>query len=354
MTPTSRLKPAHDEPGERGRSGQPEDPPQDRHAEVLPVIAHGTTVVGYMGGMTGRSTDPDDSGPGLAAAGPDSASGDPEISSSRTSISDQGAPDPSPVEPGGAGRAGRASPAGVPRPHRRVPGPSSPSTGQPGARAAAGLPGWLRSMRRRVRSGLEAAASDSAAAPEQAAVRARPPAAADGARADAAAARAQAAAQDDHVPRLLRITAAWAWRLILVAHPDLRRLPGLHGAAPGRAPADRRPAAHRAAPAAVGPAPAGRLPAAAGHLVHPAGRGHRHRGRRHAHRQPGQRRLPHARRRGQADRHPGAALPGRPAVPPARRPAAAAHQRRRAVHLPAQGRSSRAPSSPAGRSSWSS
>jgi predicted PurR-regulated permease PerM len=172
-----------------------------------------------MGGMTGRSTDPDDTGPGLAAAGPDSASGDPEISSSLTSISDQGAPDPNPVEPGGAGQGpAGASPAGVPPAASPGAGAVQPENGlSPVPVRPAGLPGWLRSMRRRVRSGLEAAASDSAVAPEQPAAAARPPSAADGARADAAAARAQAAAQDDHVPRLLRITAAWAWRLILVA-----------------------------------------------------------------------------------------------------------------------------------------
>jgi predicted PurR-regulated permease PerM len=86
----------------------------------------------------------------------------------------------------------------------------------------------LRSVARRVRSGLEAATSDSAVAPRPApAIPVRPPAAADGAQPapaqpapaePAADARTQAAAaQDDHVPRLLRITAAWAWRLILVA-----------------------------------------------------------------------------------------------------------------------------------------
>jgi len=81
----------------------------------------------------------------------------------------------------------------------------------------AGLPGLLRSVVRRVRSGLEAAASDSGAAPAPPAVRARPPAAADGVRPDGAQGPPPAAAPNDHVPRLLHVTAAWAWRLILVA-----------------------------------------------------------------------------------------------------------------------------------------
>jgi predicted PurR-regulated permease PerM len=171
-----------------------------------------------MGGMTGRSADPDDSGPGLTAAAPDCASGDPENMGSGTSIPDQGTADLSPVGPGGSGpRPDEASLAGAApggplgAEAVREPGPG------PVPRPASGLPGRMRSVARRVRSGLAAAASDSAAAPGQSDVRARPPADADGARLDAAAARAEAAAQDDHVPRLLRMTAAWAWRLILVA-----------------------------------------------------------------------------------------------------------------------------------------
>ncbi|MGH3404364.1 MAG: hypothetical protein ACRDRJ_17945, partial [Streptosporangiaceae bacterium] len=62
--------------------------------------------------MTGRSADPDDSGPGLAAAAADGVFGDPEITRSGTSISDQGTADPSPVGPGGSGpRPADAGPA---------------------------------------------------------------------------------------------------------------------------------------------------------------------------------------------------------------------------------------------------
>ncbi|HEX3493239.1 MAG TPA: AI-2E family transporter [Streptosporangiaceae bacterium] len=131
-----------------------------------------------------------------------------------------------------AGAAG-ASAAGTGAPGGEA-APAAPDVSQPGPSAApapvpaAGRPGLLRSVARRVRSGLEAATSDSAVAPRPApAIPVRPPAAADGAQPapaqpapaePAADARTQAAAaQDDHVPRLLRITAAWAWRLILVA-----------------------------------------------------------------------------------------------------------------------------------------
>jgi predicted PurR-regulated permease PerM len=211
--------------------------------------------------MTERSADHGESGAGLAAAAPDRASRDPEITRSSTMASGPGTAAAGPVEPsvpearsaeaaqpGAAPDAAppgavAASPAEAGAAQAGAAGAGAAGTGAPGGEAApaapdvsqpqpspapvpvppAGLPGLLRSVARRVRSGLAAATSDSAVAPRQApAVPARPPAAADGAQpapgqpADGARTQA-AAAQDDHVPRLLRITGAWAWRLILVA-----------------------------------------------------------------------------------------------------------------------------------------
>ncbi len=262
-----------------------------------------------MGGMTGRSADPDDSGPGLAAAAPDCASGDPENTRSGTSISDQGTADLSPVGPGGSGpRPAESGPAGASTARRWVPRPSASPGRVPcpaGVRAA--RPDAVGSAPRPVRPGRRGQRlrgrppAVRRPGPPGRRRRRRPPGRRRGPRGSRRSGRSRAAAA--------AVTAAWAWRLILVAI----LIYGAFRVAVNCAWSCCRSSPRLLLTALLQPLAARLqrvgLPAAAGHLVHPAGRDHHHRGRRHADRQPGQRRLPHAGRRGQAHRHPRSSTP---------------------------------------------